>query len=95
MLEAHKFILIRNCLFISKSYLSDGLFVLNVIIIASTRNENVSSFAYIVESIDMWHGKLGHVNVASIKQLKELKLINTSESHENGKYPISVEKNFT
>jgi hypothetical protein len=25
---------------------------------------------YIVESLDLWHGRLGHVNVASIKMMK-------------------------
>ena len=26
--------------------------------------------AYIVESSDLWHGRLGHVNVTSIKMMK-------------------------
>ena len=26
--------------------------------------------AYIVESLDLWHGRLGHVNVTSIKMMK-------------------------
>ena len=38
-------------------------------------NGNASSFAYIVESIDLWHGRLDHVNFVSIKQLKNLHLI--------------------
>ena len=32
-------------------------------------NIDISS-AYIVESSDLWHARLGHVNVASIKMMK-------------------------
>ena len=32
-------------------------------------NIDISS-AYIVESSDLWHGRLGHVNVTSIKMMK-------------------------
>ena len=57
-------------------------------------NANTSSFAYIIESIDMWHGRLGHVNFASIRKLKDLKLINACESHETGKCHVCVESKY-
>ena len=44
-------------------------------------NANTSSSAYIIESVDLWHGRLGHMNFASIRKLKDLKLINACESH--------------
>ena len=57
-------------------------------------NANASSSAYMIESVNLWHGRLGHVNFASIRKLKDLRLINTSESHETGKCPICVESKF-
>ena len=43
-----------------KDYYNQGLFMLNVYDII---NNNVSSSsAYIVDSYDIWHGRLGHVN---------------------------------
>lgn len=47
-------------------------------------NANASSFTYIVESIDMWHGTLGHVKFASIRKLKELRISNANKSHGTG-----------
>jgi len=38
-------------------------------------NGNASTSSYIAESIDLWHGRLSHVNFTSIKWLKNLKLI--------------------
>ena len=57
-------------------------------------NANTSSSAYIIESIDLWHHRLGHVNFVSIKKLKNLKLINPCESHETGKCPVCVESKY-
>ncbi|TYK01594.1 ty1-copia retrotransposon protein [Cucumis melo var. makuwa] len=78
VLEDDKVVLTKNEDFVGKGYLSNGLFVLNTIFI----NENASSSAYVIESVNLWHGRLGHVNFASIRKLKDLRLINTSESHE-------------
>ena len=39
-------------------------------------NNNASfSFAYIVDSCDIWHGRLGHVNFSYMKKMGELSLI--------------------
>jgi hypothetical protein len=51
-----------------------GLFVLNV---ANTINENSSSCAYLVESINIWHGRLGYVNLGYVKKMKETGIINS------------------
>lgn len=53
---------------VGKGYLVDVLFVLNTILVSNLINASASNSAYIVESIDVWHGRLGHVNVGpSIK----------------------------
>ncbi|KAL0546105.1 hypothetical protein IC582_016010 [Cucumis melo] len=90
VLEGDKVVLTKNGDFVGKGYLSNGLFVLNTI----SMNANASSYTYVIESVNLWHGRLGHVNFASIRKLKDLRLINTSESHETGKCPICVESKF-
>ena len=90
ILEGDKVVLTKNGEFVGKGYLSNGLFVLNT----TFMNANTSSFAYIIESIDLWHGRLGHVNFASIRKHKDLKLINACESHETGKCLVCVESKY-
>jgi hypothetical protein len=60
--------LTKHDVFVGKGYEDQGLFVLNV---ASTINENSSFCAYLVDSINIWHGRLGHVNLGYIKKMKE------------------------
>ena len=50
-----------------------GLFVLNVAY--DVINGNASSSAYIAESVDFWHSRLGHVNYALINKLKNKRLV--------------------
>ena len=47
-----KFVLFKNEMYIGNSYLSDGLFKLNVLTVVPKNiiNNKVSTFAYIVES---------------------------------------------
>ncbi|KAL0349971.1 UNVERIFIED_CONTAM: hypothetical protein Sradi_4146300 [Sesamum radiatum] len=73
LLEADKVVIPRNGDFVGKRYMSDGLYVLNIV---PSTNKITSSSAYMIESIDVWHGRLGHVNLASIKRLKNMNLIN-------------------
>ena len=86
-LEGDKVIITRNNDFVGKGYVTDGLFVLNT---DSSTNESSAS-AYIVESANMWHGRLGHLNIASIKKLKTMNLINVVDAKEFSKCPICVE----
>ena len=64
--ESNKIVLSQNGDFVGKGFCHEGLFVLET----DCENMNISSnsFAYIVESLDLWHGRLGHVNVAAIKR---------------------------
>ena len=68
------FTLSKNEIFVGKGYDNDGLFVLNV---DQVINENSSSsYAYLVDSIDVWH-RLGHINLGYIKKMKECGIINS------------------
>ena len=59
-------ILNKNEVFVGKGY---DLFVLNVDQVIN--KEGSSSCTYLVDSIDVWHGRLGHVNLGYIKKMKE------------------------
>ena len=65
--------LTKNEVFVGKGYDDEGLFILNV---DQVINEKGSfSCAYLVDSIDVWHGRLGHVNLGYIKKMKECGII--------------------
>ena len=65
----------KNKVFVGKGYDADGLFILNV---NQVINENrSSSCAYLVDSINAWHGRPGHLNLSYIKKIKEYGIINS------------------
>lgn len=67
VIGANKIIISKNEVCIGKSCCNEGLFILSV-----NKNEYAySSSAYITKSIDMRHGRLGHVNVGYIKKYEK------------------------
>jgi len=54
--------------FVGKGYCDQGLFVLDIF---EFMNES-ESFAYIVDSYDIWHARLGHVNSSYVMKLQRL-----------------------
>jgi len=89
--KAGKLIILRNGVVVGKGYCSGGLFVLNVA--SDAINENASS-TYIAESIDLWHGRLRHVNHASINELKNMRLISNINTKSCSKCDVCVEAKF-
>ena len=63
VLESDKIVITKNGDFVGRGYMSSGMFVLNTV----EMNNDVLGSTYIIESLDLWHGRLGHVNIASIK----------------------------
>ena len=66
-----------------EGYISGGLFVF--IILQWIVNN------YIVESINLWHRRLGHVNTASIKKLRKMELISMIKTDDFSKCHVCVE----
>ena len=66
LFDSNKIVLTKNDAFVGKGYCNHGLFMLNVFYIII--NNASSSFAYIVDSCDIWHGRLGHVNFSYMKK---------------------------
>ena len=76
-----------------KGYYNKGLFILNVIEIM---NGNAStSSAYLIDSHDLWHARLGHVNFSYIKKMKELGILENVKIGDNGKCQICSEAKGT
>ncbi|KAL0458245.1 UNVERIFIED_CONTAM: hypothetical protein Slati_0451700 [Sesamum latifolium] len=71
VLEADKVIITKNGDFVGKRYMLDGLFVLNTI--SATSNKVALDSVYLIESIDIWHGRLGH-RLNMLKNLSNLSL---------------------
>ena len=76
--EAEKVVVSKSRMFVRKGYVSNGLFKLNVMIVKpKIINKTNASFVYVLESSNLWHGKLGHVNYGSLKRLINLNHIPT------------------
>jgi len=73
-----------------KKYCDQGLFVLNIY---EVMNESKSS-VYIVDSYDIWHARLEHVNSSYFMKLQRLGLINMHDK-QNSKCDVCVESKIT
>ena len=60
-------------MYVGKGYLNDGLFKLIIMTIEPKFiNNNITSFAYMVQSSNVWHGRLWHVNHDTMRKLIKL-----------------------
>lgn len=69
MFEADQYVLSKKGMFVGKGYACDDMFKLNV-----EMNAN-SSFACIVSCVNVWHGRLCHINNKYMKNMSGLGLI--------------------
>ena len=95
--ESDKLVLTKGGTFVGKGYMSEGLFKLNVFndnVIASTINKSFMSSAYIVESCELWHSRLGHVNYRSMYKMANLGLLPKFGINKTHKCEICVESKF-
>ena len=67
--ETDQYVLSKKGMFVGKDYACDDMFKINV-----EMNEN-SSFAYIVSCVNVWHGRLCHINNKYMKNMSGLGLI--------------------
>ena len=93
LFDSDKIVLTKNDTFMGKSYCNQGLFMLNVYDIIN--NNTSSSSTYIVDSCNIWHGRLGHVNFSYMKKIVELSLIPKPSLENNEKCESCVESKTT
>ena len=73
--ESNIVVLSKNGMYVGNGYVNDGLFKLNVMTLKPIINNKASSSAYLLESSNLWHGRLGHVNFNSLRKLINMKHI--------------------
>ena len=75
--ESEKFILSKSRMYVGKRYMSSGLWKLNVMTVITLNMNKTSTSAYILQSSNLWHGRLGHVNYNTLCRLINLNTILT------------------
>ena len=80
--NSDKLVLSKHGVYLGKGYVKDGLVKMNVMTVlpksdvtASTSMNKNKSIAYVVESFNIWHERLGHVNYKSISRLINMNMI--------------------
>ena len=68
VIESDKVILSKSGMFVGKGYVTDGLFKLNVMSV-NDNNAIKNSSAYLLESPNLWHARLGHMNYDTLRRL--------------------------
>lgn len=86
--ESDKVILSKSGMYVEKRYEYNVLFKLNVMTIIKKEN---SPFIYLIESSNLWHGKLGHINFNSIRKLVNMEHIMRFQIDYKHKCEICVE----
>ena len=89
-----KFVLSKNEMYVGKGYLSDGLFKLNVMTIVTKDDLNKVASSYVLESSNIWHARIGHVNYKSIKRLMNMGLLPNFDCPSE-KCQVCVESKFS
>ncbi|GJX45233.1 retrovirus-related pol polyprotein from transposon TNT 1-94 [Tanacetum coccineum] len=81
--ESDKFVLSKNQMYVGRGYAMNGMFKLNVMVVKNEINK-MNSSAYLIESSNVWHGRLGHVNFNSMRRL--IKFNSIPNCHIDSKY---------
>ena len=90
--ESDKIIMTKDNIFVGKRFCNQGLFVLSI---SEVMNENASSSAYLIDSYDIWHARLGHVSSGYIKKMQTLGLINNIDYSGLSKFQICATSKLT
>ncbi|WJZ97445.1 hypothetical protein VitviT2T_016048 [Vitis vinifera] len=93
--ESNKFVLSKSGMYVGKGYMSDGMWKLNVMTIIKSNMNKASTSTYMLESSNLWHGRLGHVNYDTLRRLINLNHIPTFQINSNHKCETCVEAKLT
>ena len=93
--ESNKFIFSKSGMYVGKGYMSDDMWKLNLMTIIKSYMNKASTSAYILESSNLWHGRLGHVNYDTLCILINLNHIPTFQIDSERNYETCVEAKLT
>ena len=93
--ESDKFVLTKSGMLVGKGYLSNGLFKMNVMTVVPINENKNKSSAYLLESSNIWHERLGHVNFGTFHRLVNLNLLPKFQIDTNHKCETCVEAKLT
>ena len=93
--ESNKFVLYKSGVYVRKGYMSDDIWKLNVITIIKSNMNKVSTSIYMLESFNLWHDRLRHVNYDTLHRLINLNNIPTFQIDTKHKYETCVEAKLT
>lgn len=93
--ESDKVILSKSGMFVEKYYVSDEMFKFNVMVVKPKMNNKVNASVYLLESSNVWHGRLGHVNYDTLRRLVNLKCIPAFHVDSKHKCETCVEAKLT
>ena len=93
--ESDKFVLTKIGIYVGKGYMSNGFFKMNGMTIVSDFNNKNTSSTYMLESSNIWHGRLGYVNFDTLRKLMNLELLHKFNIDANHKCEICVESKLT
>ena len=75
--------------------MNNGMWKLNVMIVIKSNINKAISSAYMLESSNLWHNRLGHVNYDTIRRLINLYHIPTFQIDSKYKCETCVEAKLT
>ena len=70
-LESDKVVMTKNNVLIGNDCCNQNMFLLSV----AEMNNNASSSAYLIDTFDIWHARLGHVSKSYITRLQNARII--------------------
>ncbi|GJQ91822.1 retrovirus-related pol polyprotein from transposon TNT 1-94 [Tanacetum coccineum] len=68
--ESDKFVLSKNQMYVGKGYAMNGMFKLNIMVVMNKINK-INSSAYLIESSNVWHGRLEHYRYVYLLKSKD------------------------
>ena len=87
--EAGRQILSRNGVFIGKGFSYDKMIKL-CIIDSPTNNKNNDASAYMIDSVSLWHNRLAHIGISTMKRMIKCGLISCDNINNFDKCEICV-----
>ena len=93
--ESNRFVPSKSGMYVRKGYMRYGMWKLNVMTIIKSYMNKASTSTYILESSNLWHGRLGHVNYDTLHRLINLNHVPTFQIDTKHKCETCIEAKLT